>query len=83
VCELSWVEAFHRYVGVSGKHSPHRCSQSSKPWRWLTKPASPFVCRHLDLGTDIALLVDAVKTKGTVSEGYQLIIDSIAGVMSM
>lgn len=39
-----------------------------------------FLSKSLDLGTDMALLVDAVKTKGTVAEGYRLIIDSIAGV---
>jgi hypothetical protein len=36
--------------------------------------------KQLDLTTDMALLVDAVRSKGTVAEGYQLIIDSIAGV---
>ena len=38
-----------------------------------------FLSKSLDLGTDMALLVNAVKTKGTVAEGYRLIIDSIAG----
>ena len=38
-----------------------------------------FLSKHLDFSTDMALLVDAVNTKGTVAEGYRLIIDSIAG----
>lgn len=40
-----------------------------------------FLSRQLDLTTDIALLLDAVLNKTAVSEGYQLIIDSIAGIM--
>mmetsp|Transcript_21187 Transcript_21187/g.35525 ORF Transcript_21187/g.35525 Transcript_21187/m.35525 type:complete len:408 (+) Transcript_21187:126-1349(+) len=39
-----------------------------------------YLSKQLDLTTDMALLVDAVRSKGTVAEGYQLIIDSIAGV---
>eukprot|EP00976_Prorocentrum_cordatum_P038721 787894-Prorocentrum_minimum.AAC.2 len=39
-----------------------------------------YLSKQLDLSTDMALLVDAVKNKGTVAEGYQLIIDSLAGL---
>ena len=36
------------------------------------------VRRILDLATDMALLVDAVKQKGTVLDGYKTIIEAIA-----
>ncbi|KAJ9530099.1 hypothetical protein QJQ45_023386 [Haematococcus lacustris] len=40
---------------------------------WLTK--QPNLDRH-----DMTLLLDAVKTKAPVLEGYRVIIDSIAGL---
>lgn len=37
-----------------------------------------FLSAHFDLATDMALLVDAVKQKGTVLDGYKTIIEAIA-----
>jgi len=39
-----------------------------------------FLAKRLDLATDMALLLDAVRNKGTVLEGYKVIIESIAGM---
>ena len=39
-----------------------------------------FLSKHLDLNSDIALLVDAITNDKEIQDGYKLIIESIAGL---
>ena len=39
-----------------------------------------FLSTHLELESDIALLIDCVVNMGEVQEGYRLILESIAGM---
>lgn len=39
-----------------------------------------FLSKHLDINSDMALILNTIKENGTIAEGYKLIIDNIAGI---
>ena len=70
----------NRLLGADGSHLRKQLDQfKSRPFyeRIADFHVLLFLSRFLDPNTDIPQLVDAVRTHGDVSDGYQIIIESL------
>ena len=70
----------NRLLGADGSHLRKQLDQfKSRPFyeRIADFHVLLFLSRFLDPNTDIPQLADAVRTHGDVSDGYQIIIESL------